>query len=277
VDHINLTFTHTFTCNYPTNITSSEYHINTELESPEKWTKSFTMTEMLNIFRLVNTSNSTQGEATTTLSLNITQIDEIVESIDGQIGIGKSLEYNLIVKPEIHLEVNITLNEADVRTISESFAPNLTVEFGKGTPSHIAMENLGQTKSKTITDTHHVVYSWVTNWRLASFLATGITIPLLTVTIRFYLRTKPPPSAKPIEKIISPHKELIAETTEKPPETSQAISLASLEDLAKISEALIKPILHTKALTTEGQTTHTFYIIENDTKYQYTTTIPTKT
>jgi hypothetical protein len=277
VDHINLTFTYTFTCNHPTNITSIECHINTELESPEKWTKNFTTAEMLNTFRLANTVNSTERKASTTLFLDTIQIDELVKSIDEQIGIGKSSEYNLIIKPEIHLETNITLDAADVRTISESFAPSLTIEFGKGTPSHIAMEDLGQTKSDTITDTHHIVYPGVMNWRIASFMATGITIPLLTVTIWFYLKAKPLPSAKPIEKIMSPHKELIAETTERPPETTQAISLASLEDLAKISEALIKPILHTKEITTKGQTTHTFYIIENDTKYQYTTTAPTKT
>lgn len=48
-----------------------------------------------------------------------------------------------------------------------------------------------------------------------------------------------------------------------------------LEDLVKVSEALIKPILHTKGLTINGQTTRIFYIIENNTKYQYKTTAPT--
>jgi hypothetical protein len=232
---------------------------------------------MLNIFQLANTVNSTQRKASTALFLNTTQIDELVESIDQEIGTSKSSEYNLIVKPEIHLEANITLNDADVHTISESFAPSLTIEFGKGTPSHISIENLGHTKSGTITDTHNILYPWVMNWRIASLLTTVVTIPLLTVTTWFYLKTKPPPSAKPIKKIIAPHKELIAETTQKPPEATTTINIKTLEDLAKISEALIKPILRSTSPTTNGQTIHIFYIIDNNTKYQFKTATPTKT
>ena len=164
-----------------------------------------------------------------------------------------------------------------MRTVSESFAPSLTIEFGKGTPSHISMENLGHTKTGAITGTRHILYPWVMNWRIASLLATAITIPLLTVTTWFYLKTKPPPSPKPIRKIIGPHKELIAETTQKPPEATTTIDIKTLEDLAKISEALIKPILYSTSPTTNGQTIHIFYIIDNNTKYQFKTVTPTKT
>ena len=231
---------------------------------------------MLDTFQLADAVNSTQQRATTTLFLNTTQINELVKTIDGQIGTSTS-QYNLIVKPEIHIVAEITVADADVRTIYETFAPNLTIEFGKGAPNYISIENLEHTKPATITSTHQTPLQWVANWRLASILATVITIPILAVTTWFYLKTKHPPSPKPIEKIIGPHKELIAETTQKPPETTQTIDIKTLEDLAKISEALIKPILHTKEPKTEGKTTHTFYVLDNNTKYQYKTTTPTKT
>jgi len=77
------------------------------------------------------------------------------------------------------------------------------------------------------------------------------------------------------KQIITPHKEIMAETTQKPPETTQAITMETLEDLTKITETLIKPILHTTEPTTKGKTTHTFYILDNNTKYQYTTTTST--
>ena len=275
IDHINITFTYTFTCSQPTN-TSIGCQTNTELESPEKWTKTFTTAEMLDILQIANTVNTTQQKATTTLSLNTTKIDELVRTIDGQIGTTTS-QYNLLVKPNIYIVADITLPEADVRTIYESFAPSLTIEFGKGTPSYISIENLEHTRPATITGTHQTFLQWVVNWRLASLLATAVNIPLLAVTTWFYLTTKLPPSPKPIEKIIAPHKELIAETTQRPPETTTTITMASIEDLAKISEALIKPILHTTEPTTKEQTTHTFYIIENHIKYQYKTTTPTRT
>jgi len=55
--------------------------------------------------------------------------------------------------------------------------------------------------------------------------------------------------------------------------------MATMEDLAKISEALMKPILYTQKTPTppKKETTHTFYMIDNNTKYQYKTTAPTKT
>jgi len=48
-------------------------------------------------------------------------------------------------------------------------------------------------------------------------------------------------------------------------------TMASREDLTKTSENLVKPILHKKGPKTKGQTTHTFYILDNNTKYQYET------
>ena len=50
--------------------------------------------------------------------------------------------------------------------------------------------------------------------------------------------------------------------------------METLEDLAKIAENLVKQILHKKEPETNGKTTHTFYILDNNTKYQYTTEEP---
>jgi hypothetical protein len=232
---------------------------------------------MLETFQLANAVNSTQQRATTALFLNYTQIDELVGIIDGEIGTSKSSQYNLIVEPKIHIVAEITVADADVRTIYENFAPNLTIKFGKGTPNYISIENLEHIEPATITGTQQTLLQWVVNLRLASILATVITISILAVTTWFYLKVKPPPSPKPIEKIIAPHKELIAETTQTPPETTQTINIKTLEDLAKISEALIKPILHKEETETKGKTTHIFYVLDNNTKYQYKTTTPTKT
>jgi hypothetical protein len=42
--------------------------------------------------------------------------------------------------------------------------------------------------------------------------------------------------------------------------------METLEDLAKTAEILARPILH----TTDGEE-HVFYIVDNNTKYQYAT------
>ena len=276
IDYINLTFTYTFTSSHPTNITSIEYKTSAELESPGKWTKPFTATEMPDIFQLTSAVNCTQQKASTTLFLNYTQIDGLVGTIDGQIGTSKSSKYNLMIKPDIYITTDITVAEGDVRTIYESFAPSITIEFGEGAPSHISIGDLRHVRSDSLTGAHHIFHQSVVNWRIASLLATAITIPLLTATTWVYLKTKPPSPAKPIKKIIGPHKELIAETTQKPPEATTTINIKTLEDLAKISEALIKPILHSTSPTTNGQTIHIFYIMDNNTKYQFKTATPTE-
>ena len=47
--------------------------------------------------------------------------------------------------------------------------------------------------------------------------------------------------------------------------------MATMEDLAKISEALTKP------KSPKKENTRTFYIIDNNTRYEYKTTALTKT
>lgn len=248
------------------------------MESPENWIKSFTTTEMLDIFQLTNTINLTQQTATTTLFLNTTQINELVKTVDGQIGTSTS-QYNLMVKPEIYITAEINITQTGVRTIYESFAPSLTIEFKKGTPNYISIESLEQTRPGTIDQTTITPLPWVTNQRNASYTFCAAASSALAITALMYIKTKPTtppkPKEKPLKKILKEYKEIIAETTEEPPSKPKmtTIKMATIEDLAKISEALMKPILYTQKPPTppKKETTHTFYIIDNNTKYQYKT------
>ena len=233
---------------------------------------------MVDLFQIANTVNSTKQTATTTLFLNTTRIEELVKLIDGQIGTSTA-QYNLLVKPKIYIVAKITVAEADVRTIYESFAPNLTIEFGKGTPSCISIESLEQTRPGTIDETQITPLPWVTNQRNASYAFCAVAFSALAITGVIYVKTKPttPPEhkEKPLKKILKEYKELIAETTEEPPlkPDTTIIKMATMEDLAKISEALMKPILYIRKTpkSPKKETTHTFYIIDNNTKYQHKT------
>jgi len=269
-DHINITFTYTFTCSHSTN-TSIQYQVLTELESPEKWTKTFTTAETLDTFQLTNTVNPTEETVFTTLFLNITKLDELVKTIDGQIGTSTS-QYNLRIKPNIHITAKITITQTENRTIYESFAPSPTIQFKKETPNYISIESLEHTKPGTITDTQTTPLPWVKNLQTISYLFLAISISATVLTTFVYLKLKstfPPKPPKPTEKLIEPYKDIIAQTTAPPPKTPQTktINLTTLEDLAKIAETLIKPILHT-----QKDNEHTFYIIDNNTTYKYTTT-----
>jgi len=269
IDQINITFSYTFQSSHPTNKTL-DHNIYVELESPEKWTKQFTTTDILQLFKLTVNSDT----LFTTLSLNITLIDTLVDLIEQQTGTS-STTYNINIENRIQLQ-----GETDVGTIDEYFTPKLKIEFNKATTigSYISIEDLTQTEAGTKTEPRQVHHQEIVNARVASIIVTVATLPVLAVTAWFYLKAKPTkPTKKPIKDIIAPYKEIIAETTKKPPETTQTITMETLEDLAKIAENLVKPILHKKEPETNGQTTHTFYILDNNTKYQYTTTTTNKT
>jgi len=109
----------------------------------------------------------------------------------------------------------------------------------------------------------------VTNLRYASYASLAITIPALIYTAWRTTKTKPT-EEKPIEEITEPYREVIAETTqEPPPEAQTTIPMKTLEDLAKVADTLGKLIFHT-----QKDQDHTFYVLDDSTRYEYTTTTP---
>ena len=259
VNNINLTFTYAFTCNpQPENIVIN-HQIMIQIESPGRWPpRTLTNIEAEEMVQL-------NGNLNFTMQINGTQIRLFVEAIDKEIyGTTRSTTYNINIKPKIHVTANIT-----TQAIDETFTPELTVAFKTDTEkgNYIAIENLQQTKPGAITETHQIPLQGVEFQRTTSYIATAATTIALAISAFLYTQYKPPaPPTKQIEKLIAPYKELIAETTQKPPETKTTINMETLEDLAKIAEILARPILHA---TEEKE--HTFYIIDNNTKYQHKT------
>jgi flagellar basal body-associated protein FliL len=269
VKYINLTFTYTFNINpQPENILI-EHQITFQIESPGKWpSRTLKPEEAQEMLQL-------SGNLNWTMQVNITRIRQFVEAIDKEIfGATRSTTYNININPKIHVEANITTQNT-IKKLDETFTPKLTIAFKtdaeKG--NYVAIENLNQTKPGKITETQQIPIPQVQTQRTASLTATAITASALTASAILYMFKKPPTppekaTEKQLKKLIDPYKELIAKTTQKPPETENTIEMETLEDLAKIAEILARPILH----TTEAQE-HTFYIIDNNTKYQYKTII----
>jgi hypothetical protein len=259
VEYINLSFTYTFKSNpKPENI-QIVHQTTIQVESPGRWARTLTDIESQEILQL-------SGNLNFSLQINCTKVRQFVEAIDKEVyGTTRSTTYNINIKPKIHVVANVT-----AQAIDETFTPELTVAFKteaeKG--NYIAIENLNQTKQDAITKTEQIKLPQTQNQRTASYIATATTVAL-TISALLYMRYRSPTpptktSEKLIKKLTAPYEELIAKTTQKPPETETTIETESLEDLAKIAEILARPILH----TTEGEE-HTFYIIDNDTKYQH--------
>ena len=258
VDHINITFTYVFDSNPKPENSTLEHQIMIQLESPGKWTKTLSDAEAQETLKLTSSLNFT-------MQVNCTRVKELVDNIDKETG-ARSTTYNINIKPAIHVVANVTAETKD-----EIFTPELTVAFKteaeKG--NYIAIEKLNQTKPGALTETHQIPLPEVEFQRTTSYVTTASTTIALTISAFLYIRYKPaPPPTKMIEKLTAPYKELIAKTTKPAPETKTTIEMETLEDLAKIAEILARPILH----TTEAKE-HTFYIIDNNTKYQHKTKI----
>jgi hypothetical protein len=264
VEYINLTFNYAFTCNPQPENTAINHQTEIQIESPGKWLRTLQPAEAQEILKIT-------GNLNWTMQVNSTKIRQFIEAIDKEIyGTTRSTTYNIKIKPKIHVKADVTK-----QAIDEIFTPELIVAFKteaeKG--NYIAIENLNQTKPGKITETQQVPIPQVQTHRTASLTATAITASALTASAILYMFKKPPTppekaTEKQLKKLIDPYKELIAKTTQKPPKTENTIEVETLEDLAKIAEILARPILH----TTEANE-HTFYIIDNNTKYQYKTRI----
>lgn len=255
VDYVNITSKYSFISSPPPKNATMKTNVEIEIESPDKWTRTLSEDEVLDLLEF-------SGSQDFKITVNRTKIFKYVSRIDDEVGI-RSTSYNLNVKPLIHCSAIIAATQ-----IEETFTPTLTISFitDGDIGNYISIEELFQTKDGKLTETSKIYLEWVEKQRKIAYASTVITSILLSGSAVLYTQRRPKaPQKKPIEKVISPYKDLITDTTERPPETKNTIRINTIEDLAKTAEILAKPILHTQ----EDQD-HVFYVIDGNTKYLYT-------
>lgn len=253
LEQIELNFTHSFqSYPEPTNIIIDPA-LTVELESPGKWIRVLKWDECEELLQL-----ETDGDFN--MIINITKLEPIIDIIDEETGI-RTASFNLNIKPVFN-----TRATTPAGVIDETFSPELTVSVIEGGDlgNYLETGELVQIIPGERTETTTVEIEGIAqqrNWANLSALITGSCL-VLTLYRAYMDRPKQPPS-KRMEKLMSQYTELITETTHKPPETAVTINIATLEDLAKAAEILARPIMHTRQ---DGE--HTFYVIDDDKKYQ---------
>ncbi|MEM1589747.1 MAG: DUF5305 family protein [Candidatus Bathyarchaeia archaeon] len=248
---INLTLTYTFNASLPAE-TQITYTITQTLKTTA-WTHQI---------HAVPAQTTSQTEIQIKLPPIVkAELDQIKSRIDTETGT-TTAAYTLEITPTFTVEANTSAGQ-----IHQTFTPTLTVTFQRTEKGEIInLEPLQQEKTGCITQSQTITCSEAINQRYMAYSLTAIALAGLAFSAYFHNKTKPKTTKKSIEKLMAPHKDLIAETSQKPPTTETTIEVKSLEDLAKIAEILAKPILH----TTEADQ-HTFYIMDNNVKYQYKT------
>ena len=256
---INITFEYNFYANLLTANTIT-YNLTQTLKTPT-WTYQASATAP-------TTTNQTRIQITI-LPVIKTELEAIKRQIETETGTS-STTYTFQISPTFAINANTTAGR-----IQEIFTPTLTMDFKRTDQGDIiVVENLYQTKTGAITENQTTTRQDIINQRYASYILATASIVGLFFSIYFYKKTKPTTQKSPLEKLIAPYKDLIIEAQEqsKTPSETTTINVTTIQELVKTAEILARPIIHEK----EGNT-HTFYIMDNNTKYQHKTTDLIKT
>ena len=265
---VNITFTYTFNCSVPANITL-RHSFNMYLESP-RWPK---RSLAINPPATLDYPETTTAQFPIIQSLNVTALDELKNLIDKDTGTYTS-EYSLVLQPNINVTASTAVGE-----INEPFTPNMTMNFRYRTPEgdYIAIEGLTQTQQGSIQHTELTHHPEVTIQRFISYALSTTFIASFLITTLAYAKAKPEkPTApeKTIEEIIAPYEEIIFKIDEEPsrgkPEMT-TVKLKSLQELISIGDGLAKPVLYLKKAPSkpEEKATHVFYVLDSSVRYEY--------
>lgn len=271
-EYINTTFSYTFESSQEANITT-EYSIDVIIGSP-RWNKTFNIVPQTTLNSISNIT-----EFSNNYLLNITSVEELKNVINQETN-ARVTDYNVTLRPEIH-----TIANNNITTIDEYFTPTLTMTFKHGTPegNYISITGLEHAKPETITDTEKIPIPGVMNQRYMSYGFCFGALSALVATIWAYTKTlepslKPP---KPLEEIIAPYEEVIAESAGEPIYKGQiaTITMKDLEGLVKVADWLAKPVLSYEKTPSpkSKESTRVFYVLDGTTRYECTITAPTTT
>lgn len=234
---------------------------------PTETNITYSLNETLKTTALQYQINETTQTTTNQTLIKITpqpiiksQLEILKRTLETETGT-TSTSYILEITPIFTINANTTAGP-----ISQTFTPTLTLTFTSTDQGDIiTIADLHQTETGALTEEQTTTRYDILNQRIAAYTLAVISIAGLLFTIYFHIKIQPTTKTPLLEKLLAPHKDLIIETTENPKTTTETpISVTSLKELAKTAEILARPILHAK----EG-TQHTFYIIDNNTKYQY--------
>jgi hypothetical protein len=254
---IDLTLTYTFTSTLTANPTIT-YNIVTTLKT-DAWQ-----------YPLSTTPDTTTDQTTIQITLptfNKGQIEQTKARIDNETG---TTNFYSSTEPQYVLEITpaFTITAAtEAGTINEDFQPTLTINSTRSTEGNILIINdLTQTTTGTLTQQQTITNPEITNQRYASYSLLAISAIGLTYSAFTLKKRQPTQAPNPTKKLTEQYRDLIVEATQNT-NAATTINVINLAELAKTAEILARPIFHH---ATENE--DTFYIIENNTKYQYKVT-----
>lgn len=251
VDNIEASFSYWFLCDRPVSAQSQEVEITATIENPGQWSKSL----------VVMPKTNKVGSFTISFPIDIQYFTRVIDAIGQETGV-PGTSHNITLKVDIH-----TIAQTDVGTINEVFTQTLGAALEKNTL--IFGKELSRSQSGTLGGAAIPGASQESRSRTPWII--GLVVALLALGYFGWNQTQlgvAMVSAGEAEaaRARKKYKQIIVDVEELPEvkPTEIVIPLNSLDDLVRIADDLVKPILHQ---VEEGR--HSYCIIDSGIRYLY--------
>ncbi|MEM2866804.1 MAG: DUF5305 family protein [Candidatus Hadarchaeales archaeon] len=255
LENLSLTFRYTFFSTEKGTLSSS-YRVEVVL-STQAWSKSYPWLE-----------NSVQApgntlEFSTALVLDPSWVEERMEAISWETGTS-TRSYDVQVRTSVH-----TVAQTGKGTVDESFSPQLTLHFvrdpAKG--EYLTVEGLEERKEGAIIHPETLHRGEIGTLRRISYVLLAFALLCVFLTGWAYFSAEKP---RKVEELVEPLRELVVELSEEPkvPAGGTTVRVGRMEDLGKIAEGLMKPVLHVRLPSHDGEE-HLFLVLDGSVRYEH--------
>jgi len=250
IDSIKASFSYRFDCDRPVSEQSEEVEVTAIIENPGKWSKSLILVP----------KTRKEGSFSLSFPIDIHYFNEVIGAIQKETGAGGG-PYKLKIQADVH-----TAAQTDLETIDEVYTQTLEMKLEGNTltfAKELSQSQAGSLGGVTI-PTAPEERGWKTPW-LAGMIAALVALGYLG-----WNQTQLKPSAVDVEteaiRAKKKYKQVMVDVEELPEVKANetVIPLSSLDDLVRIADDLVKPVLHQ---VEAGR--HIYCIVDGAVRYQY--------
>ena len=265
VEQVTVILKYKFTCNKPIDSIFIKYSVDGVLEAENGWRKAFTLTPEKDM-------DETAFKETYIVDIN--GLMDLIRRIEEETGAYAS-KYNYRIVAHIYVEAS-----TEAGSIAEKYEPEITISIIGGRGKRLEFSNPNLSRSGSLGRYEKRENNWsfywlkttVRNMRLISYAMTVLSSTCLGLVVFKALRATP---TSPVRRIMKKYGSRIVDSTGHSTKRvrREKVSVKTFEDLLKVSEEAVKPIIH-KELQVKRKSSqrkiHVFYVLDGDVRYEYT-------
>ena len=251
ISNIRASLSYQFLCDRPISQQSQEVKVTVIIENPDKWSRSL----------VVLPKTNKAGSFTISFPIDIEYFKMVIDAIGQETGV-RGTSHNIVIKADVR-----TVARTDVGTINEVYTQTLTGQLDGDTLTFD--EELSGSESGSIGGAALPGASGEGGSRAPWII--GLVIALLALAYFGWSQTQlglAPVSAGAAEaaRAGKKYRQMMVDVEELPGvrPTETVIPLNSLDDLARVADDLVKPVLHQAE---RGR--HTYCVIDGGVRYVY--------